>query len=239
MRRLTFQMLGILEFAVAGVLIFIGLQLPSPQEISRGFDGADRATRHAGRQVRVLRQQVDDLRRPELQQLARRLQKETRTVTTALKSQRVDFDTVQTVRDSLGDVASGLDSMSKTLDPAAVPWRSIPMHDLDGEFFGAPTYWHLFASEWAWRPGRFDPLVRLVADWVVTNVMIVNPDCRWLLHPYDGGMDVIAESSAARDRRTRRWRRRSRKGGRPRRRPRWRISRSASRCSAHRHGRAG
>jgi hypothetical protein len=29
--------------------------------------------------------------------------------------------------------------------------------------------------------------------------MIVANDCRWLLHPYDGGMDVILESKDARD----------------------------------------
>jgi hypothetical protein len=58
----------------------------------------------------------------------------------------------------------------------------------------------VFASEWEWEPGLFDPVVRLVADDVVRNVMVVPPDCRWLLHPYDGGMDVILDSSEARGR---------------------------------------
>jgi hypothetical protein len=62
--------------------------------------------------------------------------------------------------------------------------------------YAEPTYWHLFASEWQWRPGAFDSLVRLVADDRVANVLVVSPDCRWVLHPYDGGMDVIAESQA-------------------------------------------
>ena len=35
---------------------------------------------------------------------------------------------------------------------------------------------------------------------MVGNVLIVASDCRWLLHPYDGGMDVIAGSPAERDR---------------------------------------
>ena len=65
--------------------------------------------------------------------------------------------------------------------------------------FGHPSYWHVFLSEWSWQPGAFDRLVRLVADDVLANVMIVALDCRWLLHPYDGGMDVILESPAARD----------------------------------------
>jgi hypothetical protein len=51
----------------------------------------------------------------------------------------------------------------------------------------------------AWTAGTFDPLIRLIADDVVANVMIVALDCRWLLHPYDGGMDVILESRAARN----------------------------------------
>ncbi len=85
-----------------------------------------------------------------------------------------------------------------TFDPNAIPWRSVAMHRASEEFTD-PSYWHLFASEWEWRAGLFDPLIRLVADDAVANVMIVHPDCRWLLHPYDGGMDVIAESSAKRD----------------------------------------
>jgi hypothetical protein len=83
------------------------------------------------------------------------------------------------------------------LDPDAKPWRSVAMHSANREFTD-PSYWHVFASAREWQPGLFDPLIRLVADDTVANVMIVHPDCRWLLHPYDGGMDVIAESPAAR-----------------------------------------
>jgi len=86
-----------------------------------------------------------------------------------------------------------------TLDPEAKSWRCIPMHDLDGNF-AEPSYWHVFASMWEWRPGVFDPIFRMVADDLVANLMIVDPTCRWILHPYDGGMDVILGSSAARDR---------------------------------------
>lgn len=78
-------------------------------------------------------------------------------------------------------------------------WRTIPMHELEGDFT-EPNYWHVFACVREWRRGLFDPIVRLVADDVLSNVMIVARDCHWVLHPYDGGMDVIMESSAARDR---------------------------------------
>jgi hypothetical protein len=87
----------------------------------------------------------------------------------------------------------------QALDPTARRWRTVAMHKVDTNF-SDPTYWHVFTSERAWQPGGFDAIVRLVADRVFVNVMIVSPDCRWLLHPYDGGMDIIAESSVARDR---------------------------------------
>lgn len=84
------------------------------------------------------------------------------------------------------------------LDPLAQPWRTIAMHQ-QPDNFSEPMYWHVFASTWCWFPGMFDCLVRLIADDVLANVMIVAPDCQWLLHPYDGGMDVIVESRTARD----------------------------------------
>ena len=82
----------------------------------------------------------------------------------------------------------------RELDPQALPWRSVPMPD-----FGPTTYWHVFASRHRWFPGGFDPIVRQVAADILANVMIVPLDCRWLLHPYDGGMDVILDSPATRD----------------------------------------
>jgi hypothetical protein len=86
----------------------------------------------------------------------------------------------------------------RMLDPDAKLWRSVRMGDQVG--FTDQTYWHVFASERQWRPGLLDSIIRLVADWAVVNVMVVDPECRSLFCPYDGGMDVILESSAARDR---------------------------------------
>jgi hypothetical protein len=82
-------------------------------------------------------------------------------------------------------------------DPGASPWRTVAM-DRAEEGFQEPSYWHLFTSAWEWQFGAFDPLVRLVADDEVANVLVVAPDCRWVLHPYDGGMDVITESPESR-----------------------------------------
>jgi hypothetical protein len=84
-----------------------------------------------------------------------------------------------------------------TIDPTAMPWRVVPEQSEPNQDEG---YWYVAASEWTWQPGTFDPLVRLVAEYRIANVMMVHPACRWMLHPYDGGMDVILESNAARQR---------------------------------------
>ncbi len=116
MRRVIFVTVGIFEVAIAAVLGTLGCHLPSNADVERGFNGAERVTEHSGAQVRILRRQVQDLRRPELGQLAGRMQKQTGTVTTMLRGQQVDFDTVVAMRDSLGEVADGLDSFAATLD---------------------------------------------------------------------------------------------------------------------------
>ncbi len=85
-----------------------------------------------------------------------------------------------------------------TFDATAVPWQVVPMHQIEGD--DVQNFWHVSASLWEWQLGTFDPLVRLVADDKIANVMMVHPECRWMLHPYDGGMDVILESDDARQR---------------------------------------
>lgn len=72
------------------------------------------------------------------------------------------------------------------------------MHELEKDV-SEPNYWHLFASEWAWRPGIFDDLLRLVADDVVADVMLVFDVAGCIYHPYDGGADVVMRSAASRD----------------------------------------
>jgi ABC-type transporter Mla subunit MlaD len=71
---------------------------------------------HAGTQVRLFRNQVHELRRPELLELSRRLQAEARTVTRQLHSQTIDYESVRAMRDAVGDVADGMDLLTRTVD---------------------------------------------------------------------------------------------------------------------------
>lgn len=96
---------------------------------------------------------------------------------------------------SQGPSAAQPDSEWSRLNPRASLWRSVPMHRSEESF--DLNYWHVYASEWGWPANPLDQLFRLIADDVVRNVMVVACDCRWVVHPYDGGLDVITESEAA------------------------------------------
>jgi hypothetical protein len=75
--------------------------------------------------------------------------------------------------------------------PDSTWWRSL---SVDGSF------WHVYAANVRWKPHLFDGLIRRVADDVTGNVMICHSASEWLIHPYDGGMDVILGWTASRNR---------------------------------------
>jgi ABC-type transporter Mla subunit MlaD len=120
MRRAVFLTLGLLEVAVAVVLVVFSCQLPTSSEVRDGFGRMGKVTDRTSHQVKLLRDQVHELRNPEVDELAVRLRGEVHKVTTALRSQNLDFDTVRTMSDALGDVANGLDGLATTLDPEAL-----------------------------------------------------------------------------------------------------------------------
>lgn len=84
-------------------------------------------------------------------------------------------------------------ALAPTYSPSSVWWRTAR----HGEAF-----WHVYGSESAWEPHLFDPIVRRVAEdgLNIGNVMICDAGCRWIVHPYDGGMDVVVRSTGERDR---------------------------------------
>ena len=75
------------------------------------------------------------------------------------------------------------------------PWR---VAELEGEP-GFESYAHLFLAKREWEPGAIDGLLRRVADDAEAGVTIADLNLRWLFHPYDGGMDVLASTTADRD----------------------------------------
>lgn len=84
-----------------------------------------------------------------------------------------------------------------TLDPNAILWKSLPLHELTKDDY--QVYLHLSVSLWEWQRNVFDVILTLVADNKIANVMIVNTTDQWFYHPYDGGADVILKSTEERD----------------------------------------
>lgn len=119
MRRVIFLVLGGLELLSAVVLAYFVWLVPGRREVEETAARAERVTRHTGEQVQGLRDQFRLLRerRPQMQALGQRLQVEMRVMNDHLKTQKIDYDTVKTLRDALGDAANGLDGLSETLDP--------------------------------------------------------------------------------------------------------------------------
>jgi hypothetical protein len=119
-RKVVFLSLGLLEFAIAAALVGFGWCLPSRAEVEQSFKSVERATRRTGDQVDFIREQVRDLRRPELNELTDRLQKQTYIVAKTMRKQKIDYRTVETVGDALGQVSEGLTNLANTLDPSNV-----------------------------------------------------------------------------------------------------------------------
>ncbi|MEV0785103.1 hypothetical protein AB0I52_19445 [Streptomyces sp. NPDC050423] len=61
------------------------------------------------------------------------------------------------------------------------------------------VYTHLYAGVLANRRASLDPLLREIADDGTAGVILAPRSLRWLVHPYDGGIDVITATPAERD----------------------------------------
>lgn len=82
------------------------------------------------------------------------------------------------------------------VDPTGEFWAS---HVHNDDFPDDIVYEHQYISRRRRSRQDLDPLLRLVADNVIAGVTLAPLDLRWLYHPYDGGGDVFAPSSAIRD----------------------------------------
>lgn len=78
-----------------------------------------------------------------------------------------------------------------TLDPNSEPWRSVQIEEA--------WYYHVFRSTFRWSTGAAHPILRLVADDIVREVVFVAEDGRWAYHPYDGGGDLICPDAETRN----------------------------------------
>ena len=98
---------------------------------------------------------------------------------------------------SISPFPENLDAEFMQLEIKAEAWRSVAMHELEGD--PEPYYWQIFRSSLSWHRSVLDRVIRLVADDRLANVMVLDASSNWFLHPYDGGLDIICDSSQTRD----------------------------------------
>ncbi|VXB44149.1 hypothetical protein [Aeromicrobium sp. 9AM] len=79
--------------------------------------------------------------------------------------------------------------------PRAELWQSVVVDPDDEDAW----FTNLFVSRVENSPASLNPLLRLVADFGTSDVLLTTPELTWLYHPYDGGADVIASSVERRD----------------------------------------
>jgi uncharacterized phage infection (PIP) family protein YhgE len=116
MRRMFLAGLGSLEVLVAAALLVIGSGLPTRREVSDNFARVAKVTDGSEKQVRLMKDEVAELRRQEFPRRAEQLRIHTRTAADAASKQQVDFRTVDAIARSLGDVSRGLNAWADTVD---------------------------------------------------------------------------------------------------------------------------
>src|SRR5271167_4117868 len=109
MRHLVFLILGALEVTIGGLLIHFGCQLPSGGEVESSFGKAQRVTNRTSSQVRLMHDQLEELRKPEMQCLSAELAAQSRLIGETLNARTINYDTLKTICDALESVAQGLD----------------------------------------------------------------------------------------------------------------------------------
>ena len=116
MRRYFLFGLGALEAAVAAALVVVAAQLPARSEVTDNFARVEKVTGGAENQVRLMREQVVDLRKQDLAGKADDLRRHTRTAADTAGRQQIDFRTVDAIARSLADVSKGLNTWADTVD---------------------------------------------------------------------------------------------------------------------------
>src|SRR5262249_38293785 len=117
MRRAVFFALGVLELAVASILLALGLLLPAASAVRDNFTRIERVADSTELQVKALREQVGTVRDPKVQRFLTDLGPHLPRLTQRLKG-GVPNESAREVSQSLGTLARAMEEWANTLDPA-------------------------------------------------------------------------------------------------------------------------
>lgn len=120
MRRSLFLTLGLLEFVAAVVLCVLSFQLPTSQQVQTSSQEILQITTQTSEQVKSLKTEIATVRNPEVRRLTEKMRKEVPYITERIRTQEMGYESLQQTSDALGEVATGLESFSQTLDPTGM-----------------------------------------------------------------------------------------------------------------------
>src|SRR6266508_1268911 len=119
MRRTVFFALGVLELAVAGILVTIGLLMPAESAVRDNFARVERVTANTEKQVDSLRNQVGTVRDPEVQRFLKDLGPHLPRIKQRLQGDGT-FEMAREASRSMGSLASAMEEWANAMDPALV-----------------------------------------------------------------------------------------------------------------------
>src|SRR5262245_38745974 len=119
MRRAVFFALGVLELAVASILLAIGLLLPAASTVRDKFDRIEQVVDNTEEQVAELRKQVGTVRDERVQKFLKDLGPHLPRLKQRLRGD-VTFETAREASQSLGTLARAMEEWANTLDPALI-----------------------------------------------------------------------------------------------------------------------
>jgi hypothetical protein len=114
-RRIQFS-IGVLETILACVLFVTGWMLPRPESVEKSFGRVEHVTRSAESQVRVMREQVSEVRHNDFPRITAHLRAQTRGFSARWKNPPVDFPSVESLDDAVLASAIGLEDWSDAFD---------------------------------------------------------------------------------------------------------------------------
>ena len=108
---------GVLQCFLALALFYVGWLLPTSQQAAKPFLDATNVVKEARKEVALIRDETQRIRRPELLTLTAELQDQVRITTKILSEQQIDFESVTKARDALRALSEVLDETGRALEP--------------------------------------------------------------------------------------------------------------------------
>jgi hypothetical protein len=91
-----------------------------------------------------------------------------------------------------------LDSVNSISDFQIISLPAIDLYKIAPEHYAQGQYFNPVFCEETWKPKKFDSILRDIADDQL-KAMFISIERKYIVAPYDGGIDIILDSIEMRD----------------------------------------